>query len=408
MTKKIFFVFELLFFLCFLTFNSKPVKAKVIERKLTPSINKLAFEMLQDEEISPSGQNSLFSPYSFANPMAALYLGSARETQEDFARAFNFGTVTKAEFKELKKSLDALPEDNEWTDVGRLFANQNNNGKLLHSFKDYLANFLRTDLVFLDFNEQDMATNEINSWVSNATRKMIKTIVEKEDITPNTSMILVNAIHFKAPWQDKFLKENTKEQTFHSETEEKKEKQEEQKIPFLTKTFDRLDYYDDEALSAVSIPYEGRRIAFMVILPKVKKLSSFLPSLSVKTFDKICNELAVARVNVSFPRFKTEFKSDLTDFTTSLVPRATNPFLADFSNMTGKRDYYVGRVIQKAAIDVTEDGTEASAATSVQMLAMSAPPRETKIFFANKPFIYLIYDIDTKTILFIGKFEKNE
>lgn len=396
--KKIFFICLLFVFLCSDTTTSN---ARVIEKKLTPTINRLAFEMLRDETLSPKGQNSLFSPYSFANPMAALYLGSANETKNEFEQAFNFDYTTKLEFKELKDSLDSLPDKNEWTDVGRCFANQIGKGKLLHSFVDFLANFLRTDLVFLDFNKEELTAQKINSWVAHATKKMINQIVQKEDITPDTSMILVNAIHFKAPWQDKFLQKDIQKLYFHAGTGER------QQIPFLIKSFTRLDYYEDEACSAISIPYEGRRIAFMIILPREgHKLSDFLPTMTAKTFEKICSKLATAKVDVSFPRFKTEFKSDLTDFTTSLVPRATNAILADFSYITGKRDYYIGKVIQKAAIDVTEEGTEASAATSVQMLAMSAPPRDTRIFCANRPFIYFIFDVDTKTILFAGKFEK--
>lgn len=400
MIKRIIIVCILFDLFCLTSYVSY---AKTIEKKLTPTINKLAFEMLRDEEISPAGQNALFSPYSYANPMAALYIGSAEETKKEFEKAFNFDLNTKQEFKELKISLDTLPDKNEWTDVGRLFANKNTRGKMLLSFQDYLANFLHTDLVFLDFTKEVQSAEEINSWVASATKKMINQIVEKEDVTPATSMILVNAIHFKAPWQDKFLKENTKELYFHSGAEQK------QKIPFLAKSFNRLDYYEDETLSAISVPYEGRRIAFMVILPREgQNLSDFLPSLNEQKFEKFCNELVTSRVDVSFPRFKTEHRSDLTDFTTSLVPRATNSILADFSNMTGRADYYIGKVIQKAAIDVTEDGTEASAATSVQMMTMSAPPRDKKIFCADRPFVYLIYNSDTRTILFIGKFEEVE
>lgn len=398
------FVCVLVLFLCA---SVLPSSAKVKQKNLAPTINKLALEMLKDGDISPRGENVLLCPYSFVSPMAALYIGSAEDTKQEFENAFNFNDKTKHEFIEMKRSLDAIAAEKGWIDVSRVFANQNEKKNLLYSFVDFLKKFLRTDVAFLDFSKGEFAANEINSWASDATEQMINGIIQKEDLTPTTGMVLVNAVHFRVPWQDKFLAKNTQELSFYTEAEENEKK--EQKTQFLTKKFNALNFYEDKTLSAISIPYEWSRMSFIVILPKEgQKLADFLPSLTMQQLGKIRSGLKEVQVEVALPRLRTEYKSDLTDFTTALIPRATNRVLANFSKITGRRDYYIGKVIQKTAINLTEDGTEAGSATAVHMLTMSAPSRVTKKFFANRPFIYLIYDSETNTILFIGKYEKAE
>ena len=346
--------------------------------------------------------NLFFSPESISTAFAMAYAGARGDTAAQMAATLHF----------------TLPPDRLHPAMGVLLTDLNaaHPGYQLHVAD---ALWAEKDFNFLDdylkltaanygagFNRVDFkgaseaARSTINQWVDEKTENKIKDLLPPGSVTSATRLVLTNAIYFKGDWQDQFNKASTQDEDFHLSASQTV------KTP-LMHIEERFGYFDAGPYQLLDIPYKSRELSMVVFLPKDSAgLPALEKSLTAASVQKSLDQLrGSAKVILSLPKFKMtqqfELENTLSDLGMSL---AFQPTAADFSAMTGKKDFWISAAIHKAYIDVNEEGTEAAAATAIVMRSM-AMARELPpvVFRADHPFVFLIRDNRSGAILFMGR-----
>ena len=211
--------------------------------------------------------------------------------------------------------------------------------------------------------------------------------------------MLTNAIYFKGNWQTQFDKAQTRNEDFYlSQTKSTT-------APLMHRE-GSFGYFDGGTFQVLEIPYKSNELSLIVLLPKERSgLSGLENSMTASNMQQWLKQVApVSKVIVTIPRFKSTQEFELSCALRALGMPQAFASGADFSGMTGKRDFAISAVIHKAFVDVNEEGTEAAAATAVTMraLAMRAGP-PPPVFRADHPFIFFIRDNGSQSILFMGR-----
>jgi serpin B len=239
---------------------------------------------------------------------------------------------------------------------------------------------------------------EINNWANEKTHGKIPTIIS--NISPEEKMVILNAIYFKGNWALQFQKEATRDDKFELLSGQ-------QKTVKMMYQFDRYDYLKGENFQSIKMPYTGRKQSMYVFLPnKGISLSTFQSQLNSENWEKWRSHFHSAHVNLSLPRFKFEFETSLSQTLQAMgMSEAFIRQKADFSKMIVPPAYaWIGDVVQKAFMEVNEEGTEAAAVTAVTMYAApcALPPDPVVEFRVDHPFIVMLVDDETNELLFAG------
>lgn len=270
------------------------------------------------------------------------------------------------------------------------------------SFLQTNADYYAAEARRLDF--KDAETIEIiNKWVSDATKEKITEIID--EIDPSVFMYLINAVYFKADWEQQFEKTDTYERVFNSPDGEKS-------VDFMHRLGSILDISADGA-SGVALPYVDSDYMFFALMPDDASITAqdWLQTQPEGTaFASIYEKINTAdelQINLALPRFEATYEDSLKDDLSLLgMEIAFAPGEADFSKMQeiGGKDIYIGDVKHKTFIRVDEKGTEAAAVTAVEMRVTSMPMFDKEITF-DRPFIYGIMHMPTGVPLFTGVME---
>lgn len=246
----------------------------------------------------------------------------------------------------------------------------------------------------------DAARQAINGWVADQTREKIRDLLKPDHVGPDTSLVLTSAIHFKGYWASPFNPKRTKDDNFHAA---------DGPVParLMNLPNERLSFYEDDEVQAVSLPYENGTLAMLVVLPKAPDgLAGVEAGLTAQKFWSWSTGQSRA-VNLTLPRFRSTAEFDLVKPLQALgMTDAFEPSKADFSGINGRRDLALSAVVHKAFVEVEEKGTEAAAATGVAMTRSSGVAPPPVVFRADRPFLYMIRDNETGAILFIGRLAK--
>ncbi len=255
----------------------------------------------------------------------------------------------------------------------------------------------------LDFTKPS-SVDKINDWIEKSTDKMIKDML-KGPIDGNVVMYLINAIYFKGQWQDPFDKNNNITEEF---TDSKGEKS---KVDFMRKiaNSDKTFYGEKDDFQAIKMPYDSGKVSMYAVLPKEGlDIDSFINTLDMDKWNSIKRSIGKDKeaVNVSFPKFEMEYGAK--ELKEPLVSLGMKDIFSDAANLSGIREgVYVSGVLHQGKIEVNENGSEAAAVTIVEVRETSMPIiDETKEFIANRPFIFILEDEESGTILFMGKLEE--
>ena len=348
--------------------------------------------------------NLFFSPASVSTALAMTYAGARGDTATEMAKTLHF----------------TLPPERLHPAMGALLADLNaaHNGYQLHlanalwaeksyRFLDDYLKLTKSDygaaLNLLDFKGSPEASRQtINQWVARKTEDKITNLLQPGVLHTDTRLVLTDAIYFKADWQTQFDARATKNEDFHRSPAESV------KAPLMHHT-GSYSYFNGASFQALEIPYVSGNLSMIALLPNdINGLPALEQSLTVSNMKQWLAELRpVSKVIVTIPRFKLTQQFQLKGTLGAMgMPDAFNADTADFSLMTGKRDLFISAVIHKAYIDVFEQGTEAAAATAVTMTSamMRAPdPTPPTVFRADHPFIFLIRDNRSGSILFMGR-----
>lgn len=257
--------------------------------------------------------------------------------------------------------------------------------------RDYQAG-----LESLDFSSSK-TLKRINGWCSQHTRGMIPTIIDSVD--PSAVSYLMNAIYFCGTWSDKFDKNDTKVEPFRGYTRDIK------RVPMMHR-HDEYQYADGEGYSAVQIPYGNGAYQMTVLLPaNGKSVDEVLATMDGAAFQQLQRKMDRCEVDLKLPRFTTEVEQPLNEVIAALGSPLIFSTQADFSPFANGQ-FFVSKMLQKAKIEVTEEGTKAAAVTAA-IMAMSAfqPDRPRQVVFhADHPFAYVISERSTGSIFFMGQY----
>jgi serpin B len=229
-----------------------------------------------------------------------------------------------------------------------------------------------------------------------AGRGPICVLIQRNLINQDTRLILTNAIYFKGKWEAEFKKAKTIEEEWHGPKVG-------QQVPMMHQKGDFL-YYENDELQALDLPYKGGQLSMLVVLPKKEEGLTSLESTwsATGTFQQITKRLCDETVIVSLPRFKMEAEFRLKPVLCDMGADFAFGNEADFSGI-GDEPLKIAEVVHKAFVEVNEEGTEAAAATGVDMAFKSAFLAQPKVFKADHPFLFFIRDRKTNTMLFSGR-----
>ena len=275
------------------------------------------------------------------------------------------------------------------------------NFPFLDSYFDLVKTNYSSELKNVDFKdpgEREAARNEINTWVEKLTRDKIKNLLDPKNLDSNTRLVLVNAIYFYGDWAIPFEKQLTRPGEFFSQGKITV------KVPFMNRT-GRYNFFENSEVKVIELPYKDNSASMLIFLPGEKDgLAEFEKSFNYKFYTEAVKSLQMADVSLSLPKFTSSQRICLEDVLLKMgMPLAFSPLQADFSGMTGKKDLYISGVIHQAFIKVDEKGTEAAAATAVVMVKGASRMPQIIIFNADHPFIFLIRDNASGSILFMGR-----
>jgi serpin B len=369
---------------------------------------------LYDQLRQDADGNLLVSPCSISLALAMTYAGAAGETATQMAETLGFD-ADPADLADAFRTLsdDIVERGNAEEDAndgdparGLTIANAlwgEQTFPFSDAYLEQLEDGFGAGLNLVDFTgDPAEARDEINEWVADKTEDRIEDIVPPDAITEATRLVLANAIWFSGPWQATFDPESTEDGDFTLLDGSPVT------VPFMFQ-HESLPYAEGDGFQAIELPYDGSGFAFTILLPDEGEFESFEEGLlDADALQESFDDLEVADVELSMPRFSFEFATSLVDPLTALgMEDAFDPDRADFSGMVDDDTadpLVIGDVLHKAFIALDENGTEAAAATIVEMEATAMEPSEDLIEVrVDRPFVFAIRDTETGTLLFLGR-----
>jgi serpin B len=349
--------------------------------------------------------NLFYSPYSISLALAMTYTGARGETAEQMAATLQFMLEQDRlhpAFNWLDAELATRGEGAEGQDGEGFRLNIVNaiwgqkNYEFLTDFLDVLAENYGAGLRILDFiTETEESRLAINQWVSDQTEGRIEELIPQGAIDALTRLVLTNAIYFNAAWEYPFDEDMTADGPFYLLDGG-------QEIVPMMKQTESFGYTEGEGYQAVELQYDGNELSMVILLPEASKFEAFEKTLNAQQVSDIINGLQPTEVALTMPKFKFDSEFSLKNTLAGMGMPIAFSSSADFSGMTGKRELFISDVVHKAFVAVDEAGTEAAAATAV-IMKLTAVPEPTMEVTIDRPFIFLIRDVETGTILFVGR-----
>jgi len=345
--------------------------------------------------------NLFFSPFSISTALAMTYGGARGETAAEMAQTLHFGPDAERlhpAFAALLADLDrgnAKKRGYQLSLANALWV-QKNFG-LLPDYINLTRDSYHAGLNEVDFERAaEQARKTINAWVEDKTQHKIKDLLQPGIVNPATRLVLTNAIYFRGLWSSQFKKQATRTEAF-------KTARGASKVPLMHQK-GRFRYSQGDGLQILELPYQGKDLAMVILLPdKIDGLANVEKEITEANLQKWLGQMRSEEVHVALPRFKLTAEFNLNETLQALgMCRAFIPGGADFTGMSGSgQNLFIQAVVHKAFVDVNEEGTEAAAATGVGIALTSLP--ESKIFRADHPFLFLIRDNRTGSVLFMGR-----
>ena len=382
-------------------FNKSSIEPDMssIDDRVVTANTEFGFNLFDEIRKTEQGKNMFISPFSVSVALAMTLNGAAAETEQAMTNTLQLQGLNSesinAGYAGLQQTLLTSDPKVTLTIANSLWARQDVPFK--QDFLQRNTEFFGAEISTLDFSDPS-ASKTINQWVDTETHGKLKKIVS-DAIDADTVLFLINAIYFKGTWQTKFDPSETRDGTFYLATGVEKQ------TSMMSRTGDYSYYANYDAnFQALSLPYGSGRTSMYIFLPRRESdLDAFLEHLNAERWEQWMSEFYQEEVFLVLPKFKLEYEKQLNDPLKALgMDVAFSPGRADFGRMAPLEmldgNLYIGEVLQKAVVEVNEEGTEAAAATKVEVKVESAPPT----FIANRPFFFAIRDNQTKTVLFMG------
>jgi len=395
---------------------NEPVQASSSRETALVAQGNNAFAIELYRQLQDGEGNLFFSPYSISTALALTYAGARGRTQEQMAEVLCFPTSVDG-LRKLGTAGEPLTPEQFAQAFGRIIKDLNARGgqgkyelrvaNALWGQKDY--EFLKPfvwlvekqyggKLQSVDFiAATEKAGQTINSWVEKQTNDKIRDLISQGMLDAMTRLVLTNAVYFKGHWASQFEEDRTRDEPFLLLTGGKMQ------VPMMNQKAE-FGYAETEALQMLEMPYVGEELSMLILLPKkTNGLGQLEKDLSAEAINRWLAEARKRDVIVTIPKFKMTDKFSMERVLRAMGMADAFSQAADFSGMTGRRDLFISAVVHQAYVDVNEEGTEAAAATGVVMKLTSAMPDRIPVFRADHPFVFLIRDEASGSILFLGR-----
>ena len=376
------------------------------------------FALALYQVIRESEDNLFYSPYSISVALAMTYAGARGATAEQMADTLHFTLPEKRlhpAFNKLDLELASRAKDEQDKESrGFSVSGQGKNGKgfqlnianaiwgqvdrsFLPEFLNTLAENYGAGMRLVDFRTAwEKARVTINDWVTKETEGKIRDLLPPGTVNALTRLVLTNAIYFNAAWKHPFEEQVTRDGDFHLLEDGKVT------VPMMAQT-ENFGYAKGEGYEAVELPYEGHELSMVIMAPEKGEFKGFEQSLDTQRLAGILGNLKSVKVALTMPKFEYESTLGLNETLKKLGMADAFDERADFSGMDGTRWLFISDVLHKAFVSVDEEGTEAAAATAVVMALTSARVPKIIELKIDRPFIFVIRDIKTGAVLFVGR-----
>ncbi|XP_068110830.1 alpha-1-antitrypsin-like [Hyperolius riggenbachi] len=367
------------------------VKKPLPSQRIAPQNAKFGYDLFRQISSAHPSENIVLSPISIATALALLALGAKANTHDQIIEGigFNMTEISEKEihggFQNLREVMSNKTELHLDSGNGLFISKEWN---ILDEFLDNAKKLYDSEVFSTDFQDNEVAKKQINSYVDKHTNGKIPEVLSSVD--KEAVFILANFIYFRGEWEKPFEEEFTKEGDFHVSDKVTV------KVPFMWKlSFFQAAFLEDA--DVVAIPYKGDANA-LIILPKEGKMKDVEDNLQDIVM-KYVKTRHTGVLEVRVPKFSVESSFELKDVFAKLgiVDLFSNN--ADLSGITGAPNLMVSKALHKAKMSIDEKGTEAAATTVIEGIPTSLPPSVT----FDRPFIFNIYDHTIKTSVFWAK-----
>ena len=379
-------------------------EAAEVSEDVVKANNDLGMKMFSKLAPAEAGKNMMISPLSISIAMAMSTNGATGENLDEMKEVLGFGEMelgnVNEQFKHLIASLVEADKDLVLEIANSVWMREDFSLDVKAAFTDLLKEFYDAEVFAEGFSAEN-----INAWVSEKTNGKIDEIVK--EIGANTVMYLINAIYFKAAWTTAFNEENTREGVFMlsdgtETTADFMSFSEEEEAPdFFSYS---SDWSDKDGYAVIRIPYGRGVFAFYGIVPSYDNKSNiddFIAKMAENGFDHYTSELTEKGFPLELPKFKFEYSKSLVDIFKELGMEKAFVEGGFYNIAEAPHDPFISDILHKTFIEVNEAGTEAAAVTAVEYGENAMPSG----FYATRPFVFVIRDDRTGSILFIGKVE---
>jgi len=360
-----------------------------------------AFDLYK--ELRNANGNIFFSPYSISSALAMTYAGTRENTEKQMAATLHFSLSQEQLHPTFAKLAKKLNEIKLKSNIRLSVANSlwpQQDYKFLTEYMWLLKRHYGVSVSMVNYKCcWDSTRIKINSWVEEQTQNKIKDLIKPGILDSLTRLVLVNAIYFLGDWAKPFNIDHTKVDTFFVSSE---------KYVFtpMMRQKNRFRYAELDSFQILELPYIGNDLSMLIMLPKENDgINSLEISFNSENLKKWETFLTNQKVIVHLPKFKISAQFMLKDKLISMgMVDAFDQFKANFAGMIGIHDsLYINAVIHKAFIDVNEKGTEAAASSAVAVFEPTSVEPPSPIFRVDHPFLVLIRENHTGSILFLGK-----
>jgi serine protease inhibitor len=376
-------------------------KASKIDKNLVARNTRFALNILKELQKEDEKKNIFISPLSISTALVMIYNGAESLTRDAIAETLQIKEMSLTDINEGYRNLiDSLEnvESQVSLNIGNsIWISKSFEPSVKVGFKDTLKKHFRSEILPRQFSDPK-TVDEINAWVKRETTGKIDKIID--NIDQGTLMFLISAIYFKGDWVKKFNESKTRQRSFYLQNGKKLS-------VAMMSNIEEFLYYSDDSVQVARLPYGRDKLAMYVLLPNEGvTLDSFIQTLDQEKLDSVLARMNMIEIELQLPKLKLEYgKKQLNNALIRLgMGIAFDRESADLKGIASvdSENLSISFVDHKAVVEVSEKGTEAAAVTNIgirsaQMLIT------TRRFVVNRPYLFVIRDDRSGSILFMGK-----
>lgn len=365
-----------------------------LNEEIAHSGNLFAFNFMNEVLAQDTTSGTVvISPVSCSMALSMLMNGTASESYKQVLKALSLENFSEKEINQYNKALLKLLSKK---DKGLLLEIANSvwiadDFSVKCSYKRNLKRYYKVTPYRVDMSSPD-TKDLINQWCSDATEGLIDEIIESTD--PSILMVIINALYFKGDWKTPFESEASREDVFYGVGRESTVK--------YMNNYTEVPYFACEEYKMIELPYANSDYVMRLVLPEEGiAIDEFVQGFNVEKYNSAAESLRKRKTYVTIPAIDCEFEINLNQVLMNMGMVLPFTSAADLSRI-GNGSMFVSSVIQKCALKVTEEGSEAAAVTAITVMKTSLSPETPPRFIANRPYLMYITEKSTGTILFMG------